>query len=145
MISMKIMYCDEKIIIYLYNRKLDIDNKDMLYKEIKEIFVNLIKKKNLNFFGSFKVDIFHNEIYGSFLEINKLYDGFNISIIDLKISLFKNAFMQLEFDDNYLNDTRLKYKDGKYYLNISDANDLIKYIEYGKIIYYKNSFFFKIN
>lgn len=139
MISMKIMSKDNKLIVYLYNELLDIDNKELLYKEIKDLFIKLIKKYHYSFFGYWKVDIYHNEIYGSFLEMEKIYDGFSVDIIDLKIRVFKNTLMKLEFDDNYFINKRVKYKNGKYYLNIKNPKDLIKYIEYGKIIYYKNS------
>ena len=137
MISMKIEYKDEKTIIYLYRERLNIDNIDILNKQIKNIFLKLIKFYKMDFFGFSKVKVFYNEKYGSILEIEKIYSNeYNRDIIDLKLVIYRNVKILLEFDDYYFKDIKnIIMKNNKFYLNINDAENIIDYIEFGKIIY----------
>ena len=142
MIGMKIDFNNDKTIIYLYQDKLDFDNIDKLNKEIKDIFIKLIKIYHLDFFGYFKVHIYENKKYGCILEIEKKFGNeFNIDIIDLKLVIHKDSPFYLEMND-YLFDYKidnLQVINNKYYVNIDDLDNLNKYIEYGKIIYKKES------
>ena len=135
---MKIEFIVDKIIIYLYHDNLDIDDIDSLNKKIKNLFVNLIKKYEINLFGYFKVSIYHNKNYGSILEIEPIYHcEFNMSTIDLKIIIYKNTTMYLEFNDWYFDSIpkNLIVKDHKYYLDINEIDKIEKYLEYAKIKY----------
>lgn len=139
MISMKIEFMVDRIVVYLYQHKLDFNDLNNLNNEIKKIFVKLMKKYQISFLGYSKVSIYNNDKYGNILEIEKIYDNreFNISTIDLKIIVYKDVVMYLEFDD-YLFSRKpkgLKIMDGKYYININDINNIVEYIEYGKINY----------
>ena len=136
MIDMKIKYLDNKIIVYLPGNRLTINNIEELNKEIKNIIIKLIKRYNIDFYGYSKVTIYNNEYYGNILEIEKIYQTYQ-KIIDLKIIIYRFITMYLEFDD-YLFFDRPKdliIKDGKYYLKIDKNLNLLKYIEYGKVIY----------
>ena len=95
---MKIEFNDDKTIIYLYQYHLDYNDIKKLNEQIKNIFLKVIKKYNINFFGLSKVDIFENSKYGCILEIEKIYsnDFFNTEIIDLKIIVHKNIPFYLE-------------------------------------------------
>ena len=139
---MKLEFQEEKIIIYLTYEKLNIDNIEKLNKDIKKLFIKLIKKYELDLYGYSKVTIYNNEYYGNVLEIEKIYNSdFNKNIIDLKVLLYKNVPMDLEFDD-YNFDKKIDniiIKNGKYYLNIDKTINIIKYIEYGKVNYSNNS------
>ena len=143
MISMKIEFNNDKIIIYLYQIKLNFDNLNTLNSDIKKILIKLIDKYNVNLFGYSKVNIYHNNKYGSILEIEKIYnnDEFNVSTIDLRIIVYRNVPMFLEFDDFYFvkKPKHLIMKNNKYYIDINDINNIIKYIEFGKIKYKENS------
>ena len=137
---MKIEINDNKTIVYLYQYVLDYYDKEKLSKEIKSLFLKLIKKYDLNLYGFNKVSIYENKIYGSILEIEKIgMDNFFPQIIDLKIIIYNDVSFAFEFTDEYdffsLSDVKVDNK--KYYLDIKDEKDLLKYIEYGKIIYKK--------
>ena len=134
---MKIETAMGKVIIYLYKIKLTINSIDVLNKEIKNLFIALIKRYGFNFFGYSKVIIYHNKKYGSVLEIEKIYESLNSNIIDLKIIVYKNVPMYLEFDDFHFPNIpkNLIIKNDKYYLNVNDINNIIEYIEYAKINY----------
>lgn len=135
---MKVEFVIDKVIIYLYQYKLSINNIDILSKEIKNIFANLIKKYNVDFFGYLKVKIYNNSKYGNIIEINKIVDNSLYSnIIDLKITVYKDYPMYFEFDSYYDGILPIKTinKDGKYLININNIENILKYIEYGKINY----------
>lgn len=135
---MKIDFNENKIMIYLYQYSLDYNDVKKLNTQIKNIFIKLIKKYNINFFGLSKVDVFENNKYGCILEIEKIYnnDFFNNEIIDLKIIVHKNISFYLEMDD-YLLEEKINYEtlNNKIYINLKDINNVINYVEFGKIVY----------
>ncbi len=136
MIDMKIENIDNKIIIYLYKEK--IPNTTSLLKEnVKNLFVNLIRKYHLNLFGYAKVTIYQNDQYGCILEIDKLYNDLDINIIDLQLIVHKNVDFYLEISDAlYFDDFKdVICKNNKFYVDINCLDNLLKYIECGKIIY----------
>ena len=138
MISMKITYNNEKMIIYLFNKKLNLDDYSKLSSEIKNIFLRLIKHYKVKLFGYFKVIIFNNDYCGSFLEIDKIGNfDYEMDIIDLKIIAYRDVPMYFEFDEYPLINVigNMIYKNNKYYLEIDNNVDIFKYIEYGKITY----------
>ena len=135
---MKIEYKENKIIIYLYRYKLDINNVEKLNKEIKNIFIKLIKVYKMDFFGYSKVHVYENKKYGSILEIEKIYNNeFNLDIIDLKLIIHENTKFYLEMDDYVLDKeiSNMFFKDNKYYVNIEKIDNITPLIEFGKIIY----------
>ena len=136
MISMKLEVNDEKVIVYLYNELIDINNIDGLNKKIKDLFIKIMKRYNLDFFGYSKVNVYHNENYGLILEIEKIYNtDIRYNVIDIKIIVYKNVPIYLEFDDYYFVDKpkKLIEYNKKYYLEINNDIDINKYIEYGKV------------
>ncbi len=140
MISMKVLNENEKVIVYLFNDDVDINKINELNDKIRKLFVKLIKRYHFDFFGYSEVTIYHNNKYGLIIEILKLSDFDYEKTIDLKIIVYKNYPMFLEFDDYYFLDKpkKLIYKNNKYYLNLDDITDINKYIEYGKVIIKKN-------
>ena len=143
MIGMKIEFTDNKIIVYLYQYTLNFNDLNILNKEIKQVFMKLVKKYKINFFGYSEVRIYNNDKYGNILEIEKIYDNneFNINTIDLKIIVYKNVPMYLEFNNFYFTKMpkHLIIKDNKYYIDINNIKNIIKYVEYGRINYKENS------
>ena len=136
MIDMKIEFNDDKIVIYYYDRLLDINNINILNNEIKKLIIKLIKKYHISL-GYYKVTIYNNEYYGNILEIKKIYENNYQETIDLKIIIFKDVTMYFEFDDIYfdLNNKSIFYKNGKYYINIDKNINIIDYLEYGRVIH----------
>lgn len=140
MIVMKIENVDNKIIVYLFNEFIDINDIDSLNKKIKDIFIKIMKHGNYNLFGYSKVSVYHNSNYGIILEVEKIYNSeYNYQTIDLKIIIYKNSPMYLEFDDYYFitKPRDLIINDNKYYLEINNNIDITKYVEFGKINYKK--------
>ena len=140
MINMKVEFNENKIYVYLYQNDIDINNIENLNNKIKIIFIKIIKKYNLDLYGFNKVVIYHNTKYGIVLEIEKIYSIYPSKIIDLKIIIYKNTLMYLEFDDYYFvnKPKNLIIKNNKYYLNIDNIKNITDYIEYGKLIFKKN-------
>lgn len=136
MIDMKIEFNDDKIVIYYYDKKLNINDINNLNNEIKKLIIKLIKKYHISL-GYYKVTIYNNEYYGNILEIKKIYENNYQETIDLKIVVFKDVTMYFEFDDNYfdLANKNIFYKNGKYYININKNINIIDYLEYGRVIY----------
>ena len=132
---MKIKHLNDLIIIYLYKYQFDINNKNDLYQEIKNLFVNLIKNYKLNLFGYYKVDIYENKKYGYILEINKIYGNDN-DFIDLKLILHHNTKFYLMIDDFFFLDLCdvIKYQNC---IDIEKIDNLDKIIEFGEIRYDK--------
>ena len=137
MIDMKIEKIDNKVIIYLFNEHVDINDINNLNKKIKDIFLRIMKRGNCDFFGYNKVNVYHNKYYGIILEVEKIYSSeSNYPMIDLKIVIYKDVPMYLVFDD-YYDFKKLKRHNGKYYLEISNKVNINKYIEYGVVKYKK--------
>ena len=120
MINMKIDIQQDKIIVYYYKEKININNTEFNEK-IKSIFIKLIKKYTINLFGFSNVDVYHNNKYGLIIEINKVYDyDASSRVVDLKIKIYKNVLMYLEFDDYFFFSLpkNLFVINNKYYLNV---------------------------
>ncbi len=136
---MKIDYRDDKWIIYLYQYKLTIDDTNELNREIKNIFIKLIKMYYIDFLGFYMVHIYENKKYGFILEIYKIYEN-DFNIIDLKLVIHKDVPFYLEMDD-YLFDYKLNnlfVMNNKYYIDIKYLEKLVFYMEYGKLVYNSN-------
>ncbi len=137
---MKIENVDNKIIIYLFNKTIDINNINSLNKQIKDVFIRIMKRGTHDFLGYNKVNVYHNDIYGIILEVENIYKGdVCYPTIDIKLVIYKDVPMYLEFDD-YCFASKPKdliIKNSKYYLAIDNKYIVDKYIEYGKIKYKK--------
>ena len=95
---MKIEVIDNKIIVYLFNGNINVNDILELNNKIKDIFLRIMKKSNYDFFGYNKVDVYCNENYGTVLEVERIGNNeFNYQRIDLKIVVYKNAVMLFEF------------------------------------------------
>jgi len=136
MIGMKIEVKEDKTIVYLYKYELSFDNIEKLNKEIKNIFIKLIKVYNLDLHGFLKVYVYCNKIYGYVLEIETLYNDSDFEAVDLKLVIYENCEFYFKTDDYFLvNDFNKVYYDEDYfYVNLKDLN-IIKFIEFGEIVY----------
>ncbi len=137
---MKIEYQGDKIIIYLYRYKINLNNLEKLNEDVKNVFIKLIKTYRLNLFGYSKVHLYENKKYGIIFEIEKVYQGdFLKEIIDLKLLLHEDATFYLEMESYPLDKKNddIFYQNGKFYWNIEKIDNLLKYLELGRIIYDK--------
>ena len=134
----------EKIILYLNNYFFKNLEKDNLTKEIKKLFIKLIKYYQLDFNGIYEVLMFENIKYGTILEITKLGDLlFTNNLIDLKVKIIKNSNFYLKSSDYFIfkDYKKVYYYDNNYYLNIKEIDNILKLIEFCEIIYNKKDNF----
>lgn len=135
---MKIELTNEKIVVYLNNYYFNTSDKDKLIREIKDLFIKLIKIYKLSFSGIYKVNLYENKLYGSILEIIKQEELlFSRDLIDIKVSVKKNNDIYLKTSDYFVFEDyqNIYYRDNNYYLNILDTSNYLKLIEFCKIVY----------
>lgn len=135
---MKIELTNEKIVVYLNNYYFNTSDKDKLIREIKDLFIKLIKIYKLSFSGIYKVNLYENKLYGSILEIIKQEELlFSSDLIDIKVSVKKNNDIYLKTSDYFVFEDyqNIYYRDNSYYLNILDTSNYLKLIEFCKIVY----------
>lgn len=133
---MKIKYDDDKIIVYVYEYKFNFDNMDILNKEIKNLFIKLIKSYKVMLKGYLNVKIYVNKKYGYILEIEKIDSFIELDIVDLKVSIIDDVPFYLK-TDNYLiisNCNNIYYDNDYFYVDILEIDNLYL-LEYGDIIY----------
>lgn len=137
MIGMKIEFKKDKTIVYLYKYELSFDNIEKLNKEIKNIFIKLIKVYNLDLHGFLKVYVYCNKIYGYVLEIETLYDDSDFEAIDLKLVIYENCEFYFKTNDYFLINKfdRIYYGDDSFYVNLCEIENIINLIEHGEIVY----------
>jgi len=141
---MKVKVEDKKIVLYLYNYFFSSYQKQSITKEIKNIFIKLIKYYNLEFKGIYNVYVYENTSYGTILEIELEQELlFNRDIIDIKVKILTDKEMYLktnnyEIIEEYEN---IYFKDNNYYINIKNVSNLINILEFIDIIYNENENF----
>ena len=137
MIGMKIEFKEDKTIVYLYKYSLSFDNIEKLNKEIKNIFIKLIKVYNLDLHGFLKVYVYCNKIYGYVLVIETLYNDSDFEAVDLKLVIYENCEFYFKTDDYFLvkRFDKIYYDDEFFYVNLVDLDNLIKFIDFGEIVY----------
>ena len=135
---MKIEVTDEKTILYLENYYFKTKDKENLTKEIKDIFIKLIKYYKFNFSGIYEVNIFENNKYGTILEIIKKDELlFSRDLIDIKVKIKKYSHLYLKTKDYFVfKDYKdIYYQDNNYYIDIKGIDNYLKVIESCEIIY----------
>ena len=128
---------DEKIVLYLYDYFFNLE-KENITREIKELFLKLIKYYSLKLNGIYEVLLFENSKYGTILEINKIKELlFNKDVIDIKVKIYKKANIYLKTKDYFILEKykNIYSKDNNYYININDVDKIINLIEFIDIIY----------
>lgn len=134
---MKFRVDDELIVIYLYNIKLELSNKNELTKIIKNFLNKLTNYYKIELSGMYKVTIYENRYYGYVLEFLKIKDFEYGDFIDLKIDIKFNQTFYLVVDNysfiEHINN--FFYKNGLYYVNIANVNNVNVLFEYGDVLY----------
>lgn len=141
---MKIKTLDDLLIVYLYNMKLDLTNKNELTKNIKVLLEKIINFYSINLSGIYEVVIYENKFYGYVLEIKKIKDFEYGDFLDLKISIKNNQNFYLVVDNyNFIEDfNNIFYKNNLYYVNVCNIKNVNILFEYGDILYKDNAFIF---
>ena len=136
---MKIKVQDsDKIILYLYNYFFKTEEKDIIVREIKKIFIRLIKNYHFKIGGIYDVLVYENKDYGTILEIEKKEELlFNPDLIDIKVRIIKDIDFYYKTSDYFIiqNYNNIYYQDNYYYLKINNNLDLISLSEFGSIEY----------
>ncbi len=136
---MKTLILDNnKIVVYLYNYFFKSSLKNDIIKEIKQLFIRLIKYYNYNLGGVYNVIILENSKYGTILEIEKTSELlFNPDLIDIKVKINKEVNFYFKTEDYFIIEKfkNIYYDSGEFYINILDIDNLNKYLEFGTIVY----------
>lgn len=135
----KIKYCDDLLIIYLYNVKLNLSENVELVKSIKDILVKIMNNNEISFGGIYKVVIYENKYYGYIIEINKIKEFEYSDFIDLKIEIRLDQTFYLITNNYYYleNINNVYFYNNQYYVNICEFKNVNFIFEYGNIIYNK--------
>lgn len=140
---MKIDFCDDLLIMYLFNKELNLDNKITLIKQLKFLLEKLINNYNIDIKGIYETVIYENKYYGYIIEFEKIKDFEYGSYIDLKLNI-KNDQPFYFVTDNYhflYNCKNIYFKNGFYFVNISEFENVNTIFEYGDIIYKNYSYY----
>lgn len=134
---MKIEYEDDKTIVYLYRYKLNLENIKELGKEIKNIFIKLIKCYRVDLRGYLKVSIFCHNNYGYILEVENIDNDYDYETIELKLIIYDNCDFYFRTNDYFLvnNFNKIYYSNSYFYVNVDEISDILKYIEHGSIVH----------
>ena len=139
---------EEKIVIYMHNYFFKSTNSEIITKEVKELFIKLIKHYKMKINGIYNVYIFENEKYGTILEIeSKEQLLFNPDLIDVKVKFCKEANIYLKTNNYFIleNYNNIYYFDNYFYIDILNISNILDIIEFVDIIYDKgNNFFSKM-
>lgn len=132
---MKIKTSKNKITVQIITQK-EISN---INDYIKKVILTLKRKYKIDIFGFYKVNVYINNKIGIIIDIIKDHDIDYINdLLDLKIKVYNNSPMFLEFDDYVFKEKKdLIIKNNNYYLEVTkiEKNELLKLIEFCKIIY----------
>lgn len=132
---MKIRTSKNKITVQIITQK-EISN---INDYIKKVILILKRKYKIDIFGFYKVNVYINNKIGIIIDIIKDHDIDYINdLLDLKIKVYNNSPMFLEFDDYVFKEKKdLIIKNNNYYLEVTkiEKNELLKLIEFCKIIY----------
>ncbi len=139
---MKLTILEEDINITVPISSIDFNilDKHEIESYLKDLMIKL-KKKNYNISGFYNVKVYHNSNYGLIIKIIK-EDDLELfkELIDLKISVYQDVNMYLEFDDYFLikkyNDIYISDMTNKYYINISKIKkqNIIKLSEFCNVL-----------
>lgn len=131
---MKVDYYNDKIVVYVINRKASndiIDIRDLLW----DVFNNLIDNYDIDIRDNYDINIYINDLYGSVVEIIKVSED------STRLNVFFDKLFLYEIDDplDYI-ENEIYYYNDKYYLNVDKLD--IKLFENSKLIY--DDFVYKV-
>jgi len=129
---------DKFITLYINKKLIEIDLKDKkeLESYIKRMIV-LLKKKNIDMLsGLYIARVYINDKYGIIVELELLEElEFFKDMYDLKMIIFDNSDIYLEFDDLYNENKRMIYYNNHFYLNLELVYDDFRIYEFSRLVY----------
>ncbi|MFA5407698.1 MAG: hypothetical protein WC343_02890 [Bacilli bacterium] len=153
---MKIEYLDDySFNIYLskyYLPNFKLDDKQWVEDYFKQMFINLKNNRHLDIYGYYNIRVYANKQYGLIIDVFKLSnDYFKMpgNKVDMKIMIDRDNNFLYEVEDYFiaksLNESikDIYFKDGKFYLELSDIVDEISYyslMEHSKIVFNDNAY-----
>lgn len=131
---------DDDLDIYVnpYNFKLvACYDKDSLVKFIKDILTKIDIRYKINWCGFYKIKAYFNSKVGMFLNVIKIDDNDFNNEADYRIILFRNDKFLFETDDyDIIKDKKnIKFYNNLFYIDVDDIDDIIPFIDMGRIIY----------
>lgn len=141
---MKVKIIDENNIIVFFNTDIidnNLNNKDRLEEIIKDIIDKINKIYNLNIYGYYNVDIYHDKHYGLVIKFIKEiidYVDYEKGEIDLRIKVHERTFLYKINNIFNLNIDSCIYKyKNNYYLKINniEKTKLSLLLELSELIY----------
>lgn len=132
---MKIKLYNDKILVYIYDKK-------YLNNDIKTMIINIIedmdKYYNINIKKSYEIKLYQNKYYGMILDL-KYIEKDNYDIINIKLKVLKDTLFLYQVDDplDYLDNDVYYYKN-KFYIN--GKNISLQLLENSILIYGKDAY-----
>lgn len=132
---MKIKLYNDKILIYIYDKK-------YLNNDIKTMIINIIedmdKYYNINIKKSYEIKLYQNKYYGMILDLKYIEED-NYDIINIKLKVLKDTLFLYQVDDplDYLDNDVYYYKN-KFYIN--SKNISLQLLENSILIYGKDAY-----
>lgn len=141
---MKVEFIDDDIIVFLNKyrvKDMDFKSKEVLEREIRDIFEKLNNYYNIKIKGYYDINIYIDNYYGAILDLKSEdldYTLFDDHEVDMRIVLINNEFLY-RVDDVFtnINCNIYKYKNN-YYIELKSDIDNIemgKLLESSHIIY----------
>lgn len=140
------VFDDKKMVLYLSNYFFNSTEKEIVTKEIKNIFIRLIKYYHIKINGFYEVFVLENKKYGTILEIKKRDELlFNPDLIDIKVRILKNINIYLKTDNYFILEKyqNVYYFNNNYYIKIDDVDHIIDIIEFVSIEYMEDDNYLK--
>lgn len=118
-------------------KNIDFSNPSELEKLLKNIMLIIKKKYHVLMNGLYYVDIYVNKNAGAFIYMERNDSFIRSKEIDMKIKIVfdDNFFFKTSVYEILKNELGVYYYENYYYIKTSKLNNLVKYIEYGDIIY----------
>lgn len=136
---MKVVTKDRKTTVYTF----DSANTNNINDYIKKLLLRLKKKYKMKFTGFYQINIYKNSLIGLIIDIIKEdEEDYFYDLVDLKIKVYENSTIYLEFNDYFFNNKKkIKNLNNKYYMQIDniDKSDFLSMIEFGELIYGKEA------
>lgn len=133
---MKVEMLSDKIIVYLFDNNTYNKNSDIKMMLVN-VFNDLNKYYDINFFGSYSLELYINKYYGMILEIENNENETDDDIVNLKLNILRDTLFLYEVEDplEYLKYEVYYYED-KFYVNVKKLD--INLIENSSLIYGDN-------
>ena len=136
---MKLEYTDDGIRIFLqevYFKNIDLNDKDSLTTKLNYIFTYITRVYHFSMKGLYRIKIYKTKfgfIIDSILLDKDTYSG-NDFEFKILVILNKNFYYKTE-EYSLVKDFDYYYKDGFYYISLSEISNFINYSEFGSIVF----------